>query len=162
MIARMVWRMRGRNMLRTMAAVAVLLQLVALSACGTPTEPTQAELGEVWERSNVAPLDYKADILAYMRTYLNDPRNIRNAAVSAPARKIVPGDPAERFISCLRYNARKSDGTYAGPKTGLVIYGSGKLDRFIDETKVTEARIIKPMCDGVVLQPFPELQNLTR
>jgi hypothetical protein len=139
-------------------SLAFLALALPLGACGTTDlEPTQGELKAAWERSNVAPLDYKADILAFMRTYLNDPTNVRNAAVSAPVRKTIPGDPAERIVSCLRFDAKKSNGSYAGPKTGIVVYGSGKLDRFIDTPKLA-----REVCEGVVLQPFPELQRLKR
>jgi hypothetical protein len=139
-------------------SLAILALALPLGACGTTDlEPTQGELKAAWERSNVAPLDYKADILAFMRTYLNDPTNVRNAAVSAPVRKTIPGDPAERIVSCLRFDAKKSNGSYAGPKTGIVVYGSGKLDRFIDTPKLA-----REVCEGVALQPFPELQRLKR
>jgi hypothetical protein len=129
-----------------------------LAACGTADlDPTPGQLRAAWERANVAPVDYKSDILAFMRTYLNDPTRVRNAAVSAPALKTVPGDPAERFVSCLRYNAKKSDGIYAGAKTGIVVYGAGKLDRFVET-----AKLVKVVCDDVALAPFPELERLTR
>jgi hypothetical protein len=146
----------GKKLLKRILAILALV--LPLGACGTTNiEPTQGDLKAAWERSNVAPLDYKADILAFMRTYLNDPTNVRNAAVSAPARKLIPGDPAERIVSCLRYDAKKSSGGYAGAKTGIVIYGSGKLDRFIDTPK-----LVREVCEGVALQPFPELQRLSR
>lgn len=138
----------------TLASIGITL---ILAACGTNIEPTQSELKAAWESSNVPPINYKADILAFMRAYLNDPAGVRNAAVSPPARKTIPGDPGERIVSCLRYNAKKSDGAYAGNKTGVVVYGSGKLDRFIDTQK-----FVKPVCDGVALEPFPELEKLTR
>src|SRR4051794_27972028 len=95
----------GKILSRQAAAITALL---ALAACGTNIEPTQGELKAAWDKSNVPPVDYKADILAFMRTYLNDPRNVRTAAVSPPALKVIPGDPGERFVSCLRYNAKKS------------------------------------------------------
>jgi hypothetical protein len=131
--------------------------LLLLAACGTSIEPTSGQLRAAWERANVPPVNYKGDILAFMRTYLNDPTHVRNAAVSAPTLKTVPGDPAERYVSCLRYNAKKSDGAYAGAKTGIVIYGSGKLDRFIEVPT-----LVKAVCDGVALAPFPEMERLTR
>ena len=131
--------------------------LLMLAACGTSIEPTQGQLRAAWENANVAPANYKGDILAFMRTYLNDPTHVRNAAVSAPTLKTVPGDPGERYVSCLRYNAKKSDGVYAGAKTGIVIYGSGKLDRFIEVPT-----LVKAVCDDVALAPFPELERLTR
>jgi hypothetical protein len=128
-----------------------------LAGCGTDIEPTQGQLRAMWEESNVAPVDYKHDILAFMRSYLNDPTQVKDGAVSAPARKTLPGDPGERIVSCLRYNAKKGGGAYTGVKTGVVVYGSGKLDRFIDAPKVAQA-----VCEGATYQPFPELGRLTR
>jgi hypothetical protein len=138
--------------------ISVVASLLLLGACGTTDiEPTQGQLRAAWESSNVAPVDYKSNILAFMRTYLNDPTRVRNAAVSAPARKTLPGDPGERIVSCLRYNAKKSDGVYAGQKTGVVVYGSGKLDRFVDAPKIAQV-----VCEGAAFEPFPELERLTR
>lgn len=141
----------------------MILALLSLAACGTNIEPTQGELKAAWESSNVPPANYKSDIIAFMRTYLNDPSNVRNASVSPPALKTLPGDPGPRFISCLRYNAKKSDGAYAGNKIGIVVYGSGKLDRFIDAQNQKETqKIVHAVCDNVALEPFPELQQLAR
>jgi hypothetical protein len=138
--------------------LAFVLVPLMLTGCGSYYDgPTQGELRAAWESTNVAPVDYKRDILAFMRSYLNDPTQVKDGAVSAPVRKTIPGDPAERIISCLRYNAKKSSGGYAGVKTGVVVYGSGKLDRFIDEEKVARA-----LCEGAAFQPFPELGRLTR
>jgi len=131
--------------------------LLLLAACGTNIEPTQSQLRDAWESTNVAPVNYKADIMAYMRTYLNDPTHVRDAAVSPPVRKTIPGDPGERIVSCLRYNAKNNSRVYGGPKTGIVIYGSGKLDRFIEAPKV-----VAVVCDGAAFAPFPELERLTR
>jgi len=144
----------NRAIIPSIGLIAVSL---GLAACTTNIEPTQGELKAAWESSNVPPAHYKADIIAFMGAYLNDPSNVRNAGVSAPALKTLPGDPGERFISCLRFNAKKSDGVYAGNKTGIVVYGSGKLDRFIDTPKIAHA-----VCDNIALAPFPELQQLTR
>lgn len=144
--------------MRRCAAAAVLLSLmIMLAGCGTSGEPTQADLRATWEARNVPPTNYKGDILAYMRTYLNDPTGVRNAGVTAPARKIIPGDPADRFISCVRYTAKTSTGQYGAQKIGFAVYANGKLDRFI-ETPVA----VREVCREAVFEPFPELQQLKR
>jgi hypothetical protein len=145
--------------MRRWAAAAVLLPLtIMLAGCGTSGEPTQADLRATWEGRNVAPVNYKADILAYMRTYLNDPSGVRNAAVSAPARKVIPGDPADRFTSCVRYTAKTSTGQYGAQKTGFAVYANGKLDRFIE----TPVLVVREVCREAAFAPFPELQQLKR
>jgi hypothetical protein len=136
----------------------VIAALVTLAACGSvDIEPTQAQLKAAWEARNVPPASYRADIVAYMRTYLNDPTNVRNAGVSVPARKTVPGDPGERIVSCVRYSAKKSSGQYAATRTGVAVFASGKLDRFLDTPMIA-----RDVCKDVELQPFPELQHMTR
>jgi hypothetical protein len=145
---------RNRAIIPSIGLIAVSLML---AACTTNIEPTQGELKAAWDSSNVTPAHYREDILAFMRAYLNDPSNVRNAGVSVPALKTVPGDPGERFVSCLRFNAKKSDGVYAGNKTAIVVYGSGKLDHVVDTPKIAHA-----VCDNVALAPFPELQQLVR
>jgi hypothetical protein len=137
----------------------VVFLALALAACSTTTdlEPTQGELKAEWEAGNIAPTHYKDDLLAFLRTYLNDPNQIRDAAVGAPVRKRVLDNPAERYIVCVRYNARKSSGAYAGVKTGMAIFVSGRLDHFADMP-----RLVKEPCEGTAYQPFPELERLRR
>ena len=144
--------------MRRWAAAAVLLFLaIMLAGCGTSGEPTQADLRATWDARNIPPVDHKGDIVAYMRSYLNDPAGVRNAAVAAPARKIIPGDPADRFISCVRYTAKTSTGQYGAAKTGFAVYANGKLDRFI-ETPV----VVREVCREAAFEPFPELERLQR
>lgn len=134
----------------------VFAMLVALAGCSTtPTEPTQAELAAAWEAQNTFPQHYKTDLLAFLRTYLNDPTHIRDAQISEPVRKTV--GPAERYVVCVRYNTRNSSGKYLGAKDAAAVYVGAKLDRFIDQ-----AIEVKRVCSDVVKVPFPELERLQR
>ena len=136
---------------------AAIFLLVAVAACSTPFEPTQDELKADWEAQNVPPQNYKAEILAFMRTYLNDPSGIRGSSISPPHRKTLIGAPAERYVVCVRYDARKSGGDYAGLKTGVATFVSGRLDRFFDAP-----REVRETCKDAVYEPFPELGQLKR
>jgi hypothetical protein len=140
-----------------MRALSAIAALALLSACAGGIELSQSDLKAAWEARNVEPVTYKADIIAFMRTYLNDPTNVRNAGITAPVRKTMPGDPAERFVSCLRYSAKSSSGQYGATKTGAVVYAGGRLDRFID-TPV----IVREVCKDAAFSPYPELQNIKR
>ena len=131
-----------------------LLALLMLGGCSTDTGPSQAELRARWEAQNVVPQNYKQDLLAFLRTYLNDPTHIRAASVSQPQLKTV--GPGERYVACVRYNARDSDGKYAGSKDGAAVYVAGKLDRFLD------GKPGQPYCKDAAYAPFPELERLTR
>ena len=136
--------------MRWLALAAVLM----VGGCATEVGPTPAELKAQWEAQNVFPQNYKADLMAYMRTYLNDPTHVRGAAVSQPQLKTV--GPGERYVACVRYDARV-DGKYAGSKDGAATYVSGKLDRYLDAPIE-----VRELCKGAAYAPFPELETLTR
>src|SRR5215831_10329099 len=128
----------------------------ALGGCAT-TEvgPSPSELKARWEAENVYPARYREDLIAFLRTYLNDPSRIRDAAVSQPQLKYI--GPGERYVACVRYNARNSDGKYMGTKDGAAVYVAGKLDRFVDSP-----REVRELCRDMAFAPFPELERLTR
>ena len=97
--------------------------------------------------------NYKADVVAFMRTYLNDPTGVRDAFISEPA--LRPLENVDRYTVCLRYTARKGYGQpYAASKDSLVLFREGRLDRIIDAAK--EA------CKDAAYQPFRELEQLKR
>jgi hypothetical protein len=140
-----------RLTMRWLAAPALL----ALGACASSDlGPSPAELEAQWNAQNVFPQNYKQDLLAFLRTYLNDPSHIRDAGVSQP--QLKKAGPGNRYVACVRYNARKSGGQYAGVKDGAAIYVSGKLDRFVDGKEA------QPFCKDAAYAPFPELARLTR
>jgi hypothetical protein len=113
------------------------------------------------ERANTTePQNYKPEILALMRTYLNDPTQVRDAFISEPVIKSVEG--ADRYIVCMRYNAKKSDGKYAGNKDVIVTFRDGRLNRLIDTRDPREVRQTREQCKDIPLKPFVELQQLTR
>ena len=134
-----------------MLALAVAALTLAAAGCNSEWVDRQDRL----QRANTTPPgDYRADILAFMRTYLNDPGGVRGAFVSPPALQAFDG--SRRYISCLRYNARKSNGQYAGSKDVVVLFQDGRLDRIVEHASAKEA------CEGAAYQPFPELERLTR
>jgi hypothetical protein len=133
----------------------MIVAALAAGGCSTDLGPSQADLKAQWEAQNVYPKDYRDDLLAFLRTYLNDPRHIRGGAVSPPARRAVGS--GERYVACVRYNARGSDGKYDGVKTGAAIYVSGKLDRFLDRPDDALG-----YCQDAKFVAFPELATLTR
>lgn len=135
----------------------VLLALPALLAaggCNTDVGPSEAELRAQWDAQNSLPQNYKQDMLAFLRTYLNDPSGIRDGAVSPPVLKAV--GQGQRYVACVRYNARDSRRQYTGAKTGAAVYVAGKLDRFL------EGKEAQPYCKDAAFAPFPELARLTR
>jgi hypothetical protein len=132
----------------------LLLALLAVSGCSSDLGSSQGELRAQWEAMNVYPQNYKQDLLAFLRTYLNDPSRIRAAGVSQPQLKTI--GPGRRYVACVRYNARNSDGKYAGSTDGAAVYVSGKLDSYLDGKQA------QPYCKDAAYAPFPELERLTR
>jgi hypothetical protein len=155
------------------AAGAILFGTFALAGCTSELGPTQTELRASWDAQNILPQNYKSDILAFMRTYLNNPVGVRDASVSAPALKKV--GPAERYVVCVHYNARDTFGKYAGRKEAVAVFVSGKLDRFAElarerpqgeeseEAAAAERqRAPHELCKDAAFGPFPELEALRR
>ncbi|MBX6327432.1 MAG: hypothetical protein IRY89_02535 [Pseudolabrys sp.] len=134
-----------------------LVMGVVLAGCSSDlaTFSDQSELRARWEAQNVYPQHYKDDLLAYMRVYLNNPTGVREAGVTPP--RLRPVGPADRYVACVRYNARDSDGKYGGVKEGAAVYVSGKLDQFIDRPQQ-----VRDICKDAAYAPFPELGGLTR
>jgi hypothetical protein len=144
---------RGSGMcnfcLHVRLAASVLLA-VALQACGTYEGhyPQGVEKGE----PNIPPQNWRADSLAFLRSWLNDPVGIRDAAIAEPELKSIGG--TQRYVVCVRFNARKSGGGYEGVKDRQIVFLAGRLDTMI------EAR--KDACATARYQPFPELEKLPR
>ena len=143
-----------RARMRALALLMAVSAAVALGGCATETGPSASELKARWDAENVYPQGYRQDLLAFLRTYLNDPSHVRSASVSQPQLKYI--GPGDRYVACVRYNARNSDGKYVGSKDGAAIYVAGKLDRFLDTPKD-----VRELCKEVAFVPFPELERLS-
>jgi hypothetical protein len=150
---------KGDLTMRKQMAARLLACLAAavLAGCATDIGPTSAELKARWDAENIYPQNYRQDLLAFLRTYLNDPAQVRGAAVSQPQLKYI--GPGDRYVSCVRFNARNTDGKYVGSKDGAATFVSGKLERFFDTPK--ELRELE-LCKDAAFAPFPELERLTR
>jgi hypothetical protein len=126
---------------------------LALAACGNEPYRYDAPRGDDESGpQQIVPVDYKPDLLAYLRVYLNEPTGVRDAFVSEPvSRQILK---RTRYVVCLRFNARKTDGTYVGDREYLAIYSRGRFDQLVDR--------VGDNCAGVTYTPFHELESLTR
>jgi hypothetical protein len=131
-----------------------------LSACAAfrGDGPSPEARVAAWEAGNVYPANYRAELLAYLRTYLNDPSGVREAQVSEPVLRSV--GPGNRYVVCVRFNPRKVGGGYAGAREHMVVYVGGKLDRFVELRGEQQAK--GEQCSGATYAAFPELESLTR
>ncbi|MGH9694357.1 MAG: hypothetical protein ACRD5Z_09465 [Bryobacteraceae bacterium] len=101
---------------------------------------------------NTVPKNYKADILAAMHAYFNDPTGIRDAAIAEPALKSVGGPT--RYVVCVRFNAKLHGTTYAGVRDFAAVFVAGRFDRFVETPR--------EQCAAAAYAPFPELEKLSR
>ena len=124
----------------------VVAVALALSAC------TGGHLRGEGGSGGPRPENYKSDILAMLHVYFRDPTQIRDAAASEP--KLLLVGQRNRYVVCLRLNAKKSDGEYAGTKQYLAVFSGGRLDQMV-EAKPED-------CAGAEYRPFPEAETLSR
>lgn len=134
----------------TTARTAALALSLLCAGCGkyegTYTQAT------VTGEANILPANYRADTIAFLKTWLNDTSNIRDASISEPVLKSA--GRVDRYVVCVRFNARNSAGKYEGSKDRLVVFLAGKLDTMVDARRDD--------CTGAKYQPFPELERLGR
>jgi hypothetical protein len=147
------------RMMRRAFMPAAFCAALLVSACAT--DPGSVVVGE----PNALPVNYRADILAYMRTYLNDPTGVREAYITEPLLRGVPGAEVgqgmgqrtiavERYMVCIRFNAKNSIGRYEGTRDFIVAFLGGKLD--------TMAAARGGQCKDATWLPFSELEKLKR
>ena len=127
-----------------------ILALLALAGCGGGGGLTGPETAG-GASANVFPASYREEILAYQRSFLNDPSGIRGAAITQPAVKSVGS--TERYVVCVRFDAKGPTGAYAGVREHLAIFLAGKLDQM---------GATREQCKDAAYEPFPELERLRR
>jgi hypothetical protein len=131
----------------------MVLLPIALSACAASDDSKPITFTEDRGVSNQPfPNNYRTEMLAFLKTYLNNPVGVRDAVIADPVQRVVGG--RQRYVVCLRYSARESDGGYREPHERAVLFVDGRLDRIIENG-------LEP-CAGAVYAPFPELEKMTR
>ena len=119
---------------------------VALAACSSSDEVKSITATDDRGVSNQPfPNNYRAEILAFMKTYLNNPEKVRDAGMAEPVQRTVGG--RLRYVSCLRFSVRESDGTYREPRERAVLFVDRRLDRVIENAG--------ELCAGATYAPFP-------
>ena len=132
---------------------AILLLPIVLSACAGGDEGKSITYTDDRGVSNQPyPGNSRAEVLAFMRTYLNNPVGVRDAAMAEPVQRIIGG--RLRYVGCLRYITREADGSYREPRERAILFVDRRLDRVVDNAG--EA------CAGATYQAFPELEKLSR
>ena len=140
--------------LGTSAKIAAILLLpVALAACaGSEDSKSITYTDDRGVANQPYPNNFKVEILSFMKTYLNNPVGVHEAAMADPVQRVVGG--RLRYVSCLRFTPRESDGSYREPRERAILYVDSRLDRVVDNAS-------EP-CAGAVYAPFPELEKMVR
>jgi hypothetical protein len=134
--------------------VAILLLPIALAACAGGGEDGRDAAFSIDSggANQPYPGNYRTESLAFMKTYLNNPVGVHDAAMAEPVQRTVGG--RLRYVSCVRFTPRESDGSYRDPRERAILYVNGRLDRVIENAS--------DICAGAVYAPFPDLEKLTR
>lgn len=132
---------------------AILLLPIALAACAGSDDGRGITYTDDRGVANQPyPDNYRPELLAFMKTYLNNPVGVHDAAVAEPVQRTVDG--RLRYVSCLRFIPRESDGSYREVRERAVLFVNGRLDRLVENAS--------DICAGATYAPFPELEKLTR
>ena len=132
---------------------AILLLPIALTACaGNEESRSITYTDDRGVSSQPFPTNYQSEILSFMKAYLNNPVGVRDAAMAEPVQRTVGG--RLRYVSCLRFTARDTDGGYREPRERAILFVDGRLDRVVENAS-------EP-CAGAVYAPFPDMEKLTR
>jgi hypothetical protein len=132
---------------------ATLLLPMALAACAGSDEGRSITYTDDRGVANQPfPNNYKSEILSFMKTYLNNPVGVRDAAMAEPVQRVVGG--RLRYVTCLRFTARDTEGNYREPRERAILFVDGRLDRLVENAG-------EP-CAGAVYAPFPDLEKMTR
>jgi hypothetical protein len=131
----------------------ILLLPIVLAACAGSDEGKSISFTDDRGVSNQPfPNNYRAEVLAFMKTYLNNPVGVHDGAMADPVQRTVGG--RLRFVSCLRFSPRESDGSYRDPRERAIVYVDGRLDHVVENAA--------EVCAGAVYAPFPELEKMVR
>ena len=133
---------------------AALLLPIALAACVSDDDSVKS-ISYTSDRGGAEqpyPNNYRTELLAFLKTYINNPVAIRNAVIAEPVQRAVGG--RQRYVVCVKYSARDFDGNYRDARDHALIYVDGRLDHIVDKPGDD--------CAGAIYAAFPELEKLTR
>jgi hypothetical protein len=138
---------------RSAKFAAMMLLPIMLSACAAVDDSKPITFtDDRGVSSQPFPKNYRTEVLAFLKTYLNNPVGVRDAVMAEPVERVVGG--RLRYVACLRFSPREQDGGYRAPRERAILFVDGRLDRIIENA-------VEP-CAGVAYGPFAELEKMTR
>jgi hypothetical protein len=131
----------------------ILLLPIVLAACAGDDEGRSISFtADRGVAEQPFPNNHSAEVLAFMKTYLNNPVGVHDGAIAEPVQRTVGG--RQRYVSCLRFSPRESDGSYRDPRERAIVYVDGRLDHVVENAG--------EICAGAVYAPFPALEKMVR
>jgi hypothetical protein len=132
--------------------VAILLLPLLLAACAGDGQSSITYTDDRGVANQPYPANYRSEMLAFMKTYLNNPVGVKDAMLAEPVQRTVGG--RLRYAVCVRYNAKDTSGGYLGLRERAVLFVDARLDRIVEDAS--------DVCAGAAYAPFPELEKMTR
>ncbi|WP_375412436.1 hypothetical protein [uncultured Bradyrhizobium sp.] len=130
----------------------ILLLPLALAACAGDGQNGITYTDDRGVANQPYPANYRPELLAFMKTYLNNPVGVKDAAMAEPVQRTAGG--RLRYVVCLRYDAKDRDGRYLGLRERAVLFVDARLDRIVEDPG--------EFCAGAAYAPFPDLEKMTR
>jgi hypothetical protein len=133
--------------------LAIFLLPLALAGClGSEESGPTSFIEDGNDANQPFPANYRAELVAFMHTYLNNPVGVHDASVAEPVQRTVGGRP--RYVACVRFAERQSDGGYRETRERAVVFVGGRLDRVAQNTA--------ELCGGAAYAAFPDLEKMAR
>src|SRR5437870_12724925 len=115
----------------TAKIAAIVLLPIALAACAGSDDGKPITYTDDRGVSNQPyPNNYRVELLAFMKTYLNNPVGVHDAAMAEPVQRTVGG--RLRYASCVRFVPREADGSYREVRERAILYVDGRLDHVVE------------------------------
>jgi hypothetical protein len=138
---------------RSAKIVTITLLSIMLSACASSDDSKPITFtDDRGVSSQPFPRNYRTEVQSFLKTYLNNPVGVRDAVMAEPVERVIGG--RQRFVVCMKFSARESDGGYREPRERAILFVDGRLDRIVENAA-------EP-CAGLAYAPFPELEKMTR
>jgi hypothetical protein len=149
------WILSSLRIQRGFRMAVVLAVSISASLIGGCSGSSLSDLSSYYKEKptgqNTLPADYKQELAAFLRTYIENPRQVRDASIGTPVlRPVGSGQP--RYVTCVRYNPRNFENKYEGNKEKLAVFIDGKMNQFVDSDP--------QICPGLAYQRYPEIENM--
>jgi hypothetical protein len=132
--------------------IAIVLLPLWLAACAGGGDGNISFTDDRSGNNQPYPTNYRVDLLAFLKTYLINPVGVREAMLAEPVQRTING--RLRYIVCVRYTPKDSDGRVLTPQERGVMFVDGRLDRVIENAGES--------CAGATYVAFPEMEKMTR